>query len=303
MASLKQLRHLTAIAEQGNMHRAADVLHITQPALTRSLNALESQLSVRLFDRHSGGMRATPFCLEIIDKCQQVLLDVDDIQRAARIYQNIEAGEINIGVAGGVRELVLRTSIPEFVSQHPNIGVTVVEDTAAELASKLKQRNVELLIAGLGSFYTVNEFQSELIANVKLSVIARRGHPLQSRKQISFAQLAQYPIASPALLGPAHPLLKAAIQADPGLTKPHITCSDYPTLKSVLMASDACLISAAFNCAAELAKGALVQLDVAHPALNTELGIVELRKRSRSPAAQKFVDILTVKLNSELSAR
>lgn len=56
IVTVKQLRHLTAIAEQANMHKAAEVLHITQPALTRSLNTLESLLNVRLFDRHSGGM-------------------------------------------------------------------------------------------------------------------------------------------------------------------------------------------------------------------------------------------------------
>ncbi len=298
MVSLKQLRHLTVIAEQTNMHKAAELLHITQPALTRSLNTLEGLLNVRLFDRHSGGMRATPFCTEIIDKCQQILLDVEDIQRAASIYQNLEAGEINIGVGGGVRELVLRTSIPEFVSQHPHVGITIIEDTAEELARKLKQRDVELLIAGLGSFRNVSEFQSELIANVPLSVITRSGHPLRSQKKISFDQLAQYPLVSPTLLGPTHPLVNAILNSDSGVTKPHITCSDYPTLKNVLLGSDACLISAEFNCQAELQQGALVQLDVVHPALNTELGIVEMGKRSRSPAAQKFIDIFTEKLTS-----
>ena len=71
MVSLKQLVHLTAVAEHGNMHKAADVLGLTQPALTRSLNTLENLLDVRLFDRHSGGMQATSFCLEIIEQCQQ----------------------------------------------------------------------------------------------------------------------------------------------------------------------------------------------------------------------------------------
>ncbi len=90
MISLKQRRHLTVIAEQTNMHKAAEILHITQPALTRSLNTLEGLLNVRLFDRHSGGMRATPFCTEIVDKCQQILLDVEDIQRAARLLHDVE---------------------------------------------------------------------------------------------------------------------------------------------------------------------------------------------------------------------
>ncbi|WP_279252451.1 LysR family transcriptional regulator [Candidatus Seongchinamella marina] len=297
MASLKQLRHLTAIAEQGNMHKAAEVLHITQPALTRSLSTLERLLNVRLFDRHSGGMRPTIFCLEIIEKCQQVLLDVEDIQRAARIYQNIEAGELHIGVGRGVRELVLRTSLPEFVFQHPNISITVGEGTHEELDERLKQRNVDLLITGLGSHWEVNEYRRELITNVSLSVLTRKGHPLQSQKNISFSQLAKYPLITSTLVGPTH-RLRDTVQNATGLSKPHIACSDFPTLIAVLLCSDSWLISSEYNCAPELQQGTLVKLDATHPSLNTELGIIEMNKRSRSPAAQKFIDILTNKLTS-----
>ena len=297
MISLKQLRHLTVIAEQTNMHKAAEVLHITQPALTRSLNTLEGLLNVRLFDRHSGGMRATHFCTEIIDKCQQILLDVEDIQRAARIYQNIEVGELHIGVGRGVRELVLRTSVPEFVSQHPNISITVGEGTPEELDQRLKQRNVDLLITGLGSHSEVTEYRTELITNVPLSVITRKGHPMQSQKNISFSQLAKYPPITSTLVGPTHPL-RDQIQTATGLLKAHIECSDFPTLIAVLLCSDSWLVSSEYNCASELEQGALVKLDATHPSLNTELGIIELNKRSRSPAAQKFIDILTKELAS-----
>lgn len=298
MVTVKQLRHLTAIAEQANMHKAAEALHITQPALTRSLNTLEGLLNVRLFDRHSGGMRATPFCLEIIEKCEQVLLDVDDIQRAARIYQDIEVGELHIGVGRGVRELVLRSSLPEFVSQHPNISITVGAGTPEELDQRLKQRNVDLLITGLGSHTKVAEYRRELITNLPLSVITRKGHPLQSQKNISFSELVKYPPITSTLVGPTHPLRVGLQNAEPRLVKPHITCSDFPTLIDVLLCSDSWLVSAEFNCAAELQQGALVKLDVTHPSLNTELGIIELDKRSRSPAAQKFIDIVTTVLTA-----
>jgi DNA-binding transcriptional LysR family regulator len=297
MISLKQLRHLTVIAEQTNMHKAAEVLHITQPALTRSLNTLEGLLNVRLFDRHSGGMRATLFCTEIIGKCQQIVLDVEDIQRAARIYQNIEVGELHIGVGRGVRELVLRTSVPEFVSQHPNISITVGEGTPEELDQRLKQRNVDLLITGLGSHREVTEYRKELITNVPLSVITRKGHPMQSQKNISFSQLAKYPPITSTLVGPTHPL-RDQIKTATGLLKAHIECSDFPTLIAVLLCSDSWLVSSEYNCASELEQGALVKLDATHPSLNTELGIIELNKRSRSPAAQKFIDILTKELAS-----
>ena len=298
MVTVKQLRHLTAIAEQANLHKAAEVLHITQPALTRSLNTLEGLLNVRLFDRHSGGMRATPFCMEILEQCQRVLFDVEEIQRAARLFQNIEEGELNIGVGRGVRELVLRRTIPEFVSRYPKIQITVSEGTHEELAYNLKNRNVDFLAIGLSSFQNSSGLQKELITNVPLSVIARKGHPLQSQKKLRLSQLAPYSLMAPTSVGQTHPLSTALTDAGPGLLKPNIICGDFPTLIGTLMCSDSLLISAAYNCEFELRQGVLVELDVTHPTLNTELGIIEVDKRSRSPAAQKFIDIITNVLTS-----
>ena len=296
MISLKQLRHLTVIAEQTNMHKAAEVLHITQPALTRSLNTLEGLLNVRLFDRHSGGMRATPFCTEIIDKCHQILFDVEDIQRAARLLHNVEEGELNVGVGRGIGELVLRNSIPEFVSRHPNIRITVVEGTHDDLTRGLELRDFDFLVIGLGSYQGASGLRKELITNVPLSVIARAGHPLQAGKNLSLSQLTQYALMSPTSVGSEHPLALAVADAKPELILPHVICGDYPTLISTLLCSDCVLISSVHNCESELRQGLLVALDVTHPALNAELGIIEIDKRSRSPAAEAFMTILVTSM-------
>jgi DNA-binding transcriptional LysR family regulator len=282
MVTVKQLRHLTSIVEHGNMHKAAEALHLTQPALTRSLTTLESLLDVRLFDRHSGGMQATPFCLDIIEQCRQIVLDVDDIQRAARIYHNVEAGELRIGVGRGLRELVLRHSLPELVSQHPNIRIAVTEDSPEELTRKLMNRDIELIAAGLGSYRQVNEFRHEFVTNVPLSVIARKGHPLQSKKKISFKQLTQYPLIAPTLVGPMHPL-SISMNTETGFTRLHLICSDYPTLKDVLVRSDSCLISSAFNCEPELRDGVIQHVALNRPVIRLDEAfspsITECRQR------------------------
>ena len=93
-----------------------------------------------------------------------------------------------------------------------------------------------------------------------------------------------------------HPLSIALAGSTPELLLPHIICGDYPTLISTLLCSDSVLISAAYNCESELRQGLLVALDVTHPALNTELGIIEIDKRSRSPAAEAFMTILVTSM-------
>ena len=101
---------------------------------------------------------------------------------------------------------------------------------------------------------------------------------------------------SPTSVGSEHPLALAVADANPELILPHVICGDYPTLISTLLCSDCVLISSAYNCESELRQGLLIALDVTHPALNTELGIIEIDKRSRSPAAEAFMTILVTSL-------
>ena len=124
-------------------------------------------------------------------------------------------------------------------------------------------------------------------------MIARKGHPLESGKNLSFSQLIGYPLVTPAQVRPSHKLFKTVTESASGQLDPHIICSDFPTLIGVLICSDSLLVSATFNCEDELRQGTLVELDITHPALKTELGVIEIDKRSRSPAAQEFIDILT----------
>jgi len=300
MLTLKQLRHLRAILKHGTIHAAADALHLTQSAITRSLNTLEESLGIRLFERAKTGMTPTDFCLKIASDCSQVLLDIDDIEREASLYRQVESGELNIAVGRAIKELALRDTLPEFMVTRPKISVSVSEGTPNELSYRLKQREIDLLLAGFGSYRSDEELVHQHLANVPLSIVVRKGHPLEAAVNVPLKQLGGYPLIASTLLTSSNPLLAAISDAAPILDRPVLNCGDYATLKAVLLQTDAWLPVPAQQFSEELRNQQLVQLDVRNDTLMIELSIIELKGRARSPAAQAFVELCQTHL-SQLS--
>jgi len=290
MITLKQLKHLQAICECGTLHGAAKSVHLTHSALTRSLHNLEEALGLALFERHKNGMEPTEFCANILAQSEQVLLAVKDIERDAGLARNIEEGHLHILVGPGTKGLVLRESLPEFFKLYPNIEVRITEAMPEEAKDLLIKREADFLISGSGSFTGSNELSIELLKAVPVQVLVRKGHPLAGKK-VDLNTLFEYPLVAATQLSSDHPFLKEmALKLGTNFSlTPKIICSDTGILRKILLKTDAWLGSLSMEMNME--NGELVVLDVVKLELTNKLSIIELIGRSRSPAAQKFLQI------------
>ncbi|MND70658.1 HTH-type transcriptional regulator cbl [compost metagenome] len=249
---------------------------------------------MRLFDRSSSGMQATTFCLHIQERCQKVLLETEEIEREANLYRNLESGQLFLGMGRACRELVLRATLPEFVTRHPRIRVQVREGTPDELVYGLKNRQYDMVIAGYRSYQEVEGISWEVLKHISIPVFVRHDHPLANRKGIGLTELAQYPIVSATELSPAHPF-RQQVFAEAELNA-HVLCSDYGVLGQILLSSDAWAAAPEQQFAREVEEGSLTILDVPSWGLTTELSVIELTGRSRSPSAQRFVELCRANL-------
>ncbi len=112
---LYQLKGFVAVAELGHMTRAAERLHVSQPALSAQIRALESQLSLKLFERVSGGMRLTAAGRQLLSDAEVVLDAADQLRNRARALCGEPAGQLRVGTV----------SEPEFIQVAEFLGATI----------------------------------------------------------------------------------------------------------------------------------------------------------------------------------
>ena len=163
---LRQLRTLLRIAETGGVARAAARLHLSQPAASRQIQALENELGVRLFERARGGMRMTSAGKELLRHGRTILTSVDALYERARELRGGTSGLLRLGSTPQAIEYVLAPFLKTYRAKHPGVDVQLLEDGGARLASRLERAEVDLALmpVGDGQFGGIPLYPMHLLA-------------------------------------------------------------------------------------------------------------------------------------------
>ena len=100
--TLVQLRHLTSLAQTGSFRRSAEALFLTQPALSRSIQALEEELGQRLFDRIGWRSELTPFGREVLARAKRLITEAEHLKESAARLQTGQAGRSGPSVSSPI---------------------------------------------------------------------------------------------------------------------------------------------------------------------------------------------------------
>ncbi len=189
---LRQLRYLVAIADAGNIGRAATGLHVSQPALSFALKGLETELGVRLFDRHSGGVTPTAAGRDVVGEARRVLRQAERVTVAADRHRRSESGVLRVGfAASGAGELTTRARA-EFARRHPGVRVEPKRfDWGAEAAA-LRDGRVDVAFVWLPNDLT--GLRTEVVRTEPRVVGLAVSHPLAGRAGISVLEVADEPL-------------------------------------------------------------------------------------------------------------
>ena len=99
--TLVQLRHLISLAQSGSFTRSAEALFLTQPALSRSIRALEEELGQPLFDRVGRRSMLTPFGIEAVQRARHLVFDAEELAGSGRQMREGRSGTVRIGLGSG----------------------------------------------------------------------------------------------------------------------------------------------------------------------------------------------------------
>ena len=286
MLSLRNLRNLVVLARHLNYVRAAEELGVSQPTLTRSIQQLERQLELRLFDRDRGGVSLTPQGSLIADRASLLLADAADIERQSRMSAAGESGRIRFGMAPMPARALLPTILSERLREAPAVNSEVVVRDVEALWSMLTGGEIEFFVSPDLPSHDLAPIRVELLGRFPLSLIVRRGHPLLQPA----APHARFPLLRSSWAG-----LPVPEQVAPLVLGAPNVIEDFAALASATAATDALWLSSAYAIQAEIAEGTLVEYFRAPRMI--DVSIYSLARRSRTPVAGRLYASLHRRVN------
>ena len=294
MITLKQLRHAMALERHGHFHRAAEAEHISQPALSRSIRALETQLGVTLFDRQGGGVVPTLFGDALLKHAGATLGETDELLREIQLLKGLEAGVLDVALGLYPAEMSAARGIGELVDRHPGIDGRVRLISWNDVAAFVTARKVDLGIGEISTLEDVPGLEVEPIGRPRVVLFCRRDHPLADRRRLSNDDLADIPTVLPRLPPRGVGLFPGKTRVDPetGDLLPTVEVDNLTSARLVVAASDALGIATPVQIEDSLRSGELRVLDFHRPWMELDYGFIYLRHRMLSPAAKAYMDIV-----------
>ncbi|MCB9548879.1 MAG: LysR family transcriptional regulator [Myxococcales bacterium] len=149
---LDELHHLVLVAEHGTFTAASRHAHLSQPALTASIQRLERWFDVRLFDRGRHGAALTAAGEALLPRARAALAAVEDGRRAIREVMELAAGEVRLGAGHTACTCLLPPLLAAFRAEHPGIRLHLREGFTADLRALVDQGELDLaILTGVGT--------------------------------------------------------------------------------------------------------------------------------------------------------
>ncbi|PPE68701.1 LysR family transcriptional regulator [Caldimonas thermodepolymerans] len=174
----RQLLLLMALEEEGNIHRAAQVLNMTQPAASKLLKDLEEMLGVELFQRLPRGMRPTWYGETMIRHARMALANLSQAHDEIEALKAGRFGQVSIGAITAPGMALLPAAVAQVKQEHPNLAVSVAIESSDVLLERLAQGKLDLMIGRLFERHDKSDLRYEALAEEPVCAVVRPGHPL-----------------------------------------------------------------------------------------------------------------------------
>lgn len=293
---LKLLRQVVALAEHGSFVRAASMLHVSQPALSRSIQLAEHRFGRPLFERTRAGVVPTDIGRVYLERARDLLRMADAFDSEIGGTDAARRSRAAMGAGPFPAESFLGPAAARLIESQPHASIQIVAGAWDELQQHLRNRRLDFFVAETSTLVHETDLEVEQLGSRHaLHFFARADHPLAGRHDVTAVETAEWPFVTPARMPPRvlEPMLRAhhtALQAGRSPRPlPTLECSGIATVKRVVRSSNAISGSILSCIAAELEAGDFVLLGT-EQWLHLEYGIVSLRGRPWTQTARRLHD-------------
>ena len=290
MVDLKHLGHLVALADERHFARAAERVHLSQPAFSRSIQSVERDVGMRLFDRETGDVKPTPAGVFLIERARRLLFDARCLQRDAALYRDSELGDTAFGAGPFPAATIMPRVVVALRLQYPRVGLRLEMNNWQLLLERLLAEDIEFFVADVRDLPVDAKLQLSTLGRQPAHLYARSGHPLAGRP-CTFAQAWGFGLAATRLPMPMKGLIARLIGLPAGeLPVLALECDDMALLRTLALSTDTVIAASDAGLRDDVQAGSLVRLAIEDlPDVYAEMGVVTLVNRTPSPMAQRAI--------------
>ncbi len=282
---LNDLFAFRAVAELGNFRRAAEAVHISQPAFSRRIDKLELALGVKLLDRTTRRVSLTAVGRDFSRKVRQLLDDLDSTLLGITGIAAMRLGEVTIACVPSTVYYFLSQVVVRYRETYPKVRVKVFDAGASDVLDAVARGEADFGLNFIGSQEPDIEFQPLL--EERFVAACRRDHPLARKRSVTWSELAAYDFIAVSKSSGNRLLLDQALAGVPGRPKSLYEAEHVTTMLGLVEAG---LGVAAVPSMAMPGKDhpLLASVPLTEPIVTRRVGLIRRKGRNLSPAAQQL---------------
>jgi len=291
--NLKQLKHLVALADEGRFVTAAERVHLSQAAFSRSIQTLEEHLGLRLFERGPGGADLTPAGRMLVERARKLVFDGHCLERDAELMRQGNLGDLAFGASPLAAATLLPRFLPELRRQAPKVVAKIRSGSARAMLAKLEAEAFDFFVADSRMFEMSTKFDSLRLGKIPGGAYVREDHPLLNEDRVRAWHLPKYGLGAAA----ASPAVKAYLARTLGFDSEAdlplvVECDDVNSLARAALEGDLVVLLPSCYAASHAAALRPLQGLFGPQDLFVDLQAIWLRGRTLAPSCDLAIDLL-----------
>lgn len=224
--NIRKLVHFLAVLEAKSFSKAAAQVHLSQPALSRSLQSLEHELGIPLFDRKGGKLGPSAHGAAVVEQIRRVLAEIQGLDEAVRRVKGLEEGKIRVGFGPFAAITALGSVLRQIVSSYPSLRVRVEVANSGLLLELLRHDRLDFVIGDVRYMTEQDELAVLHLPKQPMVFLANMHNPLLQRRKLKLADLRECAIGTPSL----PPVLRQAFLSEGFDDFPNVNCDEMAVL-------------------------------------------------------------------------
>ncbi|WP_326616201.1 LysR substrate-binding domain-containing protein [Streptomyces decoyicus] len=199
---LRQLQYFVAVVEEANFTRAAARLHLAQPGVSAQIRQLERELGQPLLDRSGRSVTMTEVGEAVLTYARAALAAVEEIRQTVDEFSGLLRGRVRVGLVSGAstRRFDLASLLADFHDEHPQVEISLSEDTSERMLAALHGGDLDIAVLGLADEEPPPGVSCQIVVDEPLVAAVAPGDPLLAahadRTSVPLAALRERPLIS-----------------------------------------------------------------------------------------------------------